>query len=204
MLHLNTIDEETYSILLSLLGKEYLSGFSLVGGTSLSLRYGHRKSIDLDLFSPTSFDPPIMEDLLQIDYANYTYRGNNTHMLFCNIGNVKTDIVYHPFKLLLPVETVDNIRMFSIEDVAAMKCYAICKRGTRKDIYDIWALVQHFTPKQIAEFFVQKYGEEKLIFFQKSILYFEEADNSVQPEVLIKGLDWEKVKKIVYKSFVSL
>lgn len=28
-----------------------LSNFALVGGTALSLLYGHRKSIDLDLFS---------------------------------------------------------------------------------------------------------------------------------------------------------
>lgn len=27
-----------------------LAGFSLVGGTALSLLYGHRKSVDLDFF----------------------------------------------------------------------------------------------------------------------------------------------------------
>jgi len=31
-----------------------LSGFSLVGGTALSLLYGHRKWVDLDLFSEKS------------------------------------------------------------------------------------------------------------------------------------------------------
>jgi Nucleotidyl transferase AbiEii toxin, Type IV TA system len=33
-----------------------LKGFSLVGGTALSLLYGHRKSVDLDLFSNKPFE----------------------------------------------------------------------------------------------------------------------------------------------------
>jgi predicted nucleotidyltransferase component of viral defense system len=204
MLHLNTIDNATHQVLLSLLNKEYLKEFSLVGGTSLSLRYGHRKSIDIDLFSPQEFDPALVDSLLKSEYPEYVYRGNNRFMLFCSIGPVKTDIIHHPFNLLSPVETIDNVRMFSIEDVAAMKLFAICKRGTRKDFYDLWVLLQHFTPEKLADVFITKYGEEKLIFLQKSVLYYEEADNSEQPEVLIKKLDWEKVKKEVYKAFVNL
>lgn len=88
-------------------------------------------------------------------------------MLFCNIGPIKSDIVYHPFELLNPVEILDGIRMFSIEDVAAMKLFAICKRGTRKDFYDVWALLQHFDANQLADYFVEKYGEDKLIFFKE-------------------------------------
>ena len=204
MLHLNTIDKAMHQVLLSLLGKKYLSDFSLVGGTSLSLRYGHRRSIDLDLFSPIEFDPSLLDELIKTDYPNYVYRGNNRYMLFCNIGPVKTDIIYHPFKLLSPVEIIDNIRLFSIEDVAAMKLFAICKRGTRKDFYDLWMLAQHFTPIQLATFFQEKYGQEKLIFLRKSVLYFEEADISEQPEVLIEKLDWQRVKKEVYKAFVNI
>ena len=125
-------------------------------------------------------------------------------MLFCNIGTVKSDIIYHPFQLLAPVETIDSIRMLSIEDVAAMKLFAICKRGTKKDFYDLWMLVQHFTPAQLAAFFKEKYGEEKLIFLRKSVLYFDEADITEQPEVLVENLNWQKVKKEVYKAFINL
>ena len=164
MLHLNTIDKVSHQVLLSLLKKEYLKDFALVGCTSLSLRYGHRKSIDLDLFSTKEFDPALLDVLLKSDYPGYVYRGNNRYMLFCNIGPVKSDIIYHPFDFLSPIETIENIRMFSIEDVAAMKLFAICKRGTRKDFYDLWMLLQHFTPKKLKSFFIEKYGEEKLIY----------------------------------------
>jgi predicted nucleotidyltransferase component of viral defense system len=204
MLHLNTIDTLTHQTLISLLNKSYLTDFSLVGGTALSLRFGHRLSLDLDLFSIKEFTPTEIDDSLKLDYSDYIYRGNNRYMLFCNIDRIKIDIIYHPFSLLQPVEIIDDIRMFSIPDIAAMKQFAVCKRGTRKDFYDIWILLQHFSPNQLFEFFIKKYGEEKLIFLQKSLLYFEEADASDQPEVLIDKLPWEKVKKDVYNSFVNI
>lgn len=204
MLHLNTIDKATHGILLSLLNEKYLNDFSLVGGTSLSLRYGHWKSIDIDLFSPKKFEPSQLDDLMKSDYPEYVYRGNNKFMLFCNVGLVKVDIVYHPFSLLSPVETIEGLRMFSVSDVAAMKLFAICKRGTKKDLYDLWMLLQHFSPKQLAGFFIEKYGEEKLIFLRKSNVYFDDADASDEPEILLKKLTWGKVKKDIYASFINL
>jgi len=36
-----------------------LQPFSLVGGTALALRYGHRSSVDLDLFFHEEFDHAI-------------------------------------------------------------------------------------------------------------------------------------------------
>ena len=51
MLHLKTVEPHTFSILKQLLKLPELLDFSLVGGTALSLLYGHRKSVDLDLFS---------------------------------------------------------------------------------------------------------------------------------------------------------
>ncbi|GAC1426907.1 MAG: hypothetical protein NVSMB7_03580 [Chitinophagaceae bacterium] len=62
----------------------------------------------------------------------------------------------------------------------------------------------HQVMLSLSNFFIDKYGEEKLIFLKKSIVYFDEADDSEQPEILIKNLNWEQVKKIVYTSFISL
>ncbi len=204
MLHLNTIDETTKQTLLSLLNKNYLTDFALVGGTSLSLRFGHRKSIDIDLFSTKEFEPLVLDELLKADYPEYVYRGNNKYMLFCNIASVKADIIFHPFLLLKPVEAIEGIRMFSVEDIAAMKLFAICKRGTRKDFYDVCVLLQHFKPPELFDLFIEKYGVDKLIFLKKSLIYFDDAEESDQPEVLIKNLSWETVKKTVYNSFAEL
>lgn len=50
-LHYETVTpllKETLGILMS---EESFALFRLVGGTNLSLRYGHRKSVDVDLFT---------------------------------------------------------------------------------------------------------------------------------------------------------
>jgi hypothetical protein len=43
--------------------------FALAGGTALSLLIGHRKSIDLDLFTVEEFNPSRLEEYLQDKYA---------------------------------------------------------------------------------------------------------------------------------------
>jgi len=52
---------------------EVFSQFSLAGGTALSLLIGHRKSIDLDLFSTGEFNTSQLERHSQ---KNYAFRGD--------------------------------------------------------------------------------------------------------------------------------
>lgn len=56
MLHTETVEPQTLRLLNRLMTAGSLKDFCLVGGTGLSLRYGHRKSIDLDMFSTKQFD----------------------------------------------------------------------------------------------------------------------------------------------------
>lgn len=56
MLHTETIETQTISLLKDLMVLPALQVFSLVGGTALALRYGHRDSVDLDLFYHEKFD----------------------------------------------------------------------------------------------------------------------------------------------------
>ena len=45
-----------------------LQNSSLVGGTALSLRFGHRTSVDLDLFYHEKFEIDIIEDALRKEF----------------------------------------------------------------------------------------------------------------------------------------
>ena len=47
---------EIIDLLSNLVKKEVLINFFLGGGTSLALRFGHRKSIDIDLFTDKEFN----------------------------------------------------------------------------------------------------------------------------------------------------
>ena len=48
MLQTETVEPHTFSILKQLMEMPELKDFSLVGGTALSLLYGHPISVDLD------------------------------------------------------------------------------------------------------------------------------------------------------------
>ena len=131
MLHLNTIDERMHQTLVSFQSKEHLDSFSLIGGTNLSLRFEYRKSIDLDMFSITAFEPATLNDILESGYESYTYRSNNRYMLFSYVQDIKVDWIHHPFELLQPIEIIDGIRFFSVAGVSAMKLFALTKRGAK-------------------------------------------------------------------------
>ena len=104
--------------------------FRLVGGTSLSLRYGHRMSDDIDLFTDAeygSLDFHLLQDILRSEFPYCQgdcgeVVGFGTSYLVGNSkdDNVKVDLFYtDPF--IRPMEQLDTIRMASVDDIVAMK-----------------------------------------------------------------------------------
>ena len=180
-----------------------LQNFALVGGTALSLRYGHRTSIDLDLFQAEKFDNREIEQALQNEFGNefeYEPTSNQHFGVFCNIQNIKVDIVRFPHPLLKPVETADGIRMYSDADICAMKIQAILGRGRKKDFWDLRELFQHYSLQQIIDWHKQKYPNQMLpISIPNAIIYFNDADESETP-VSMKGQTWESIKKDISKT----
>lgn len=50
MLYTETVETGTLDLIKELMRDKEFAAFNLVGGTALSLKIGHRKSIDIDLF----------------------------------------------------------------------------------------------------------------------------------------------------------
>ena len=61
MLHYQTIDAGTLELLRKLQGSSGFENLRLVGGTGLALQYGHRKSVDIDLFGNITIDDTFYE-----------------------------------------------------------------------------------------------------------------------------------------------
>lgn len=177
----------------------FLESFYLVGGTSLALRYGHRTSIDLDLFSVTEFkNQEILQGLedagIPFEYKNSNYKIG----LFGFTNNIKIDFVQHyHFKQIDNAIVEDGIRMFSDKDIMAMKIFAILQRAQKKDFWDVAELLQHFTLQDFIDAYYKKYpSNQMLISIPHALTYFADADDSEDP-VSLKGQTWESVKKIV-------
>ncbi len=199
MLQTQTVEPHTFSILKELMGFEPLQGFQLVGGTALSLMYGHRISVDLDLFSHIKFDADILKQLLMDHFGQRIQFENQPNFfgLFAYIDGVKIDIVKFPHPLLKPSIEIEDIRMYSPEDIVAMKCQAILGRGRKKDFWDIAELLNHFPVEDFAKLHEEKYkGQYLLISIPQAMIYFDDADESDDP-VCLKGLKWQDVKSII-------
>ncbi|MCX6270598.1 MAG: nucleotidyl transferase AbiEii/AbiGii toxin family protein [Bacteroidetes bacterium] len=179
-----------------------LQPFSLVGGTALSLRYGHRSSVDLDLFFHERFDPvQLEEELIRIFGNDYFSEGGHRQLgIFCYIQKVKIDIVYFPHLPIAPIEVAERIRMYNDPDIGAMKIQAILGRGRKKDFWDLYQLLQYYSLRQIIDWHEKKYPSQMLaISIPNAITFFDDAEETEAP-VSYKKQTWENVKKGIRKA----
>jgi len=202
MLHTEAVESGTFSLLKKLMDLPSLKPFSLVGGTALSLRYGHRSSIDLDLFFHVKFDhQQIIKELDSTFQERFVYKQQQTEFgIFCFIDDIKVDIVYFPHHPIAEIEEADNIRMYSSADISAMKIQAILGRAKKKDFWDLYELLQHYPLQQLIDWHKQKYPSQMLaISIPHAITYYVEAEESETP-VSFKNQTWEQIKKGISKT----
>jgi len=203
MLHLATIDPHTLGLLKSLMSKDYLQPFVLVGGTALALQIGHRRSADLDLFSVSDIDADALLEKLQVDYE-VVPKVKTKGSLISDIEGIKVDLIRFKYSFAHPILAMDGIRMSSIEDIAPMKVDAIAGRGNKKDFYDLYFLLERFSLQHILELYRAKYQHSTVFHVIKSLTWFEDAEPQVLPDVLYKEVSWAQVKERIEESVSKL
>lgn len=95
----------------------------------------------------------------------------------------------------------ENIKLASLEDLSAMKLDTVISRGTKRDLVDIYFLAQKFGLESLYKFYDQKFGnfEEREIMIKKALIYFEDAENDADPNMLV-DFDWIELKKYFLKN----
>ena len=202
MLQTTTIEPGAFSLLKRLMHVPALMNFSLVGGTALALKYGHRLSVDIDLFSHLPFENKEIIEALVAEFGDeFALQLNKERFgVFGYIQNIKVDIVKHPHPLLYEPETENDIRIYHTSDIAAMKVNAILGRGKKKDFWDLAELLQHYSLTKIIDFFNKKFpNQQLLISIPYALTWFDDAEESEDP-ISLKGQTWEEVKKVIQKS----
>lgn len=193
MLYTQTVETGTLDLIKKLMIDEVLSKFNLVGGTALSLNMGHRKSIDIDLFTDADFDALYLADHLAKTY-NATISGVLTNGIFAFINDVKVDLLAHQYPILNPIEIKEGIRMLSLEDIGAMKLNAILYNGTRlKDFVDIYALVEYLPLNKITGNFIRKYPEVTSQMAHNALLYHNDIDMTMKIDYISWEIPWKEI-----------
>ena len=196
MLSLQTVSTNTLELLKKLQGQPSLDGMRLVGGTSLALQYGHRQSVDLDLFGslPNTFDE--VEAMLHT-LGQYSILNKTSNILQLIIEGVKVDIVNYGCYPWIDEPIKDNdLLLASPKDIAALKINAIEGRGSKKDFVDIFVLLQHYSLDEILGYYSQKYPNHSVFRALLSLTYFDDADQQAMPKMLI-DTNWDDIKTII-------
>ncbi len=200
MLHKEAVDGATLGLLKSLQSKPYLKGFFLAGGTALALYNGHRRSVDIDLFSDFAFDTSQMLENLSQDFQfKLMFAAPNT--LKGTIDNINVDILAHRYNIVNEPSREEEIEMLSEADIAAMKLNAIATSGQRiKDFIDIYFLFEKYDLKHMLEWYSRKYSQTNDLLIMKSLIYFDDIDESEWPVMIREpDLKWENVRQKIEK-----
>ncbi|MFM9948815.1 MAG: nucleotidyl transferase AbiEii/AbiGii toxin family protein [Saprospiraceae bacterium] len=204
MLHFETVEPDTLELLRRLMDKPYLSTFCLVGGTSLSLQFGHRKSIDLDLFSEIDFDgDKILENLGQ-DFHEIEVLTKMKGTLLTRVQGVKVDFLRFNYPAIRPIRTEGNLRLLTPEDIAPMKLDAVAGRGKKKDFYDLYFLLEKMTLQEMLNLHHEKFKLSTTFHIVKSLTYFEDAEEDDPPVLMKRKITWSQVKKKILAAVASL
>ena len=181
----------------------FLQSFALAGGTNLALRFGHRLSVDLDLFTNQAFSEQELFEQLLVSFPNLlkTDEGRNTLNLF--IDGVKVDLLAHRYPVLKPLLKNEEVRLWSIEDVIAMKLGAVSGRGAKKNFWDIAELLNHFSLPEMVQFFTTKYPNSDPGYVIRSLTYFEDAEQQEDP-ITLNTITWPQVKQRVQQAVRDL
>ncbi|WP_297167883.1 nucleotidyl transferase AbiEii/AbiGii toxin family protein [uncultured Porphyromonas sp.] len=193
MLQTTTVEKRTLELLKQLQSQSEFSNFHLAGGTALALYLGHRKSIDLDLFTPYPFNTTRLEHSLVTKFGfQGDYSEQNT--LKGRIDGIKIDCITHPYPLLRTPLDEEGVRLYSEPDIIAMKLSAIADNGSRlKDFIDIAYLSTRYSFQEMLGFYVQKFPTSSPLRPLKGITYFDDIDHEETVVMLEGTYSWQKI-----------
>ena len=198
------LSPETWNLLKILRPEDLPQNSYLAGGTAVALYLGHRRSADLDFFTPAEFIEIQWEEKLK-NKLGFTLLKRDWQTLIGYIDKVKFSLFGYRYKGIAPPELYLDIPVASLPDLAAMKLDTLIGRGTKRDFIDIYFLAQKYSLEDLFSFYQKKYGnfEERSLMLKKALVYFRDADKEEMPDMVIPA-GWPEIKKWMTKEIQRL
>lgn len=205
-LYYETVSTPLLSILRKLMSSEVFKDFKLVGGTALALQRGHRRSVDIDLFTDVDYsDMPITAMRKYLEKEFPVHKGTesmnmpaNGYHIFLSEGKeppIKADFFYtEPF--IFPAIEEDGLRIADQREIAAMKLGVIGNQIYRqKDYWDIHDLLEDYSLSEMIQWALQRdpysYTKDDII---KGLQQVDQVEESPTGIVSLKPLSYWELK----------
>ena len=184
-LHEEVISKQMADLLKQICANPAFKDFYLAGGTALALQLGHRKSIDLDFFSPTEFSANLINKL-GLEYQVINLNDNSIEV---TVNGCKLMFMYFGYPLTNPIKEFEGLRLADPLDIGFMKLLALQGRSTKKDIIDLFFLDKNILPlEKLLKSFESVYPKESFNAYAslKSIINPEDFMGQANPLMLIE------------------
>ena len=216
MMYWNTVEPKLRAVLLQMMDEPLFGMFRLVGGTSLSLQLGHRMSTDIDLFTDAAYgsvDFKLIDTYLRehFEYVSPPWdnespgmgRGYIVGATAADEDLMKIDL-YYTDQFIQPVITSGNVRMATLEEIAAMKIDIVQREARKKDFWDIHEILDSCNMEQMIALHEARYPyahDADAIY--SGLTDFRNADDDLDP-ICLKGKHWELIKLDIVTAVESL
>jgi hypothetical protein len=188
-------------------GMEFINSFYLAGGTGLALHLGHRFSVDLDFFSSHegavgADQRAVLRETFEDASLSITYDKDATFVVTWR-GVGLSFFRLHLYPLVQATWLVAGVPLASLEEIGAMKLAAIIDRGTRRDLVDLYFILQRVPIENLFQVAAVKYARVRTfaISATRALAYFEDAEALPMPR-MIDRTPWSSMKR--YLEFQAL
>ena len=199
----NIIDDNRYKLLKRITEIVSIPKFYMVGGTALSLQLGLRESYDFDFCVLEQFNNELLlEELGSLGEIKVKQNQRGTCDVILN--GVQVSFFYYPNKIIndfIITDEMPKLKMASILDIAIMKVVAIGGRGSKKDFFDLYHIINkcEISIEEIVKGLIQKCGERiNYLNIIMGLSYFEDAEQEELPKVFVE-YNWKEIKEFFTK-----
>ena len=207
MIYKGTVKPELIKVAQKPCSIEILNSFRIVGGTGIALQIGHRISIDIDFFSNEKIGKSIIANSIKENFPEVELTVS-TYNVKATINGIRVEIFDDwgtPYRQPPVIE--ENMRIASLQDIAALKLTALTERRQKKDYIDLYFLFKKFD--SLALLIDYKNYEpalsDKSLLFALDEVKTAETNKSEMP-MMIAEVSWDDIKKEMYtasKKFTS-
>jgi predicted nucleotidyltransferase component of viral defense system len=199
--NLNCLLPKTKELLLDIVERcSFLSKYTLVGGSALTLHLCHRKSEDLDFFTYSdNFDKKEILGFIKL-YENVEILNNGDTQIDLLINNVKVTFFGANWKFLKPLK-IEKFNLASIEAICAMKINVLFLRAKYRDYYDLYFIAKNgMGLKEMFSYSLNVVDGITYKLFVVSLLYIEDIeDDYIDYLEPIENISKEKIRDFFEK-----
>nr|AFK83721.1 hypothetical protein TREAZ_1790 [uncultured bacterium 35A20] len=170
MLQQEAVVQEMITLIKELQSDSLFNNHILAGGTALALQLGHRTSTDIDLFTPKPQNAQVLVNYFEKKYKKTKVEVAENDFTRIYANDIKVEMVQYDEKIIAEPRIEEGIRMFTVNEIAAMKLRAITHRTEPRDFIDLAYLLKEISLKKMFELYEEKHGSISPLYMKRTLL----------------------------------